>query len=54
MRQVGGGILVAVGLIAGTIVGALYGESSIGLLVGLILGLVSAGLVALWDSRRRR
>ncbi len=53
MRQVGGGIWVAVGLIAGTIIGSLFGESTLGLLGGLVLGLAAAGLVALRDNRRR-
>jgi len=54
MERVGGGILVAIGLIAGTIIGVLYGQPSIGLLTGLVVGFAAAGAVALWDVRRRR
>ncbi len=53
MQRVGGGILVAVGLIAGAVIGVVYGQPSAGLLAGLVLGLVGAALVAFWDSRRR-
>jgi uncharacterized membrane protein YeaQ/YmgE (transglycosylase-associated protein family) len=54
MERVGGGILVAIGLIAGSIIGVMQGQPSAGLIGGLVLGLVGAGLVALWDMRRRR
>ena len=53
MQRVGGGILVAIGLIAGAVIGVLNGQPSAGLIAGLVLGLVGAGLVAFWDSRRR-
>jgi uncharacterized membrane protein len=53
MQRVGGGILVAIGLIAGAVIGVIYGQSSAGLIAGLVLGLIGAGLVALWDARRR-
>jgi hypothetical protein len=54
MNRVGGGILVAIGLIAGSAIGVIYGEPSAGLIGGLVVGLVGAGLVTLWDVRRRR
>lgn len=53
VQRVGGGILIAIGLIAGSLIGVFRGEPSAGLLGGLVVGLVGAGLVALWDSRRR-
>ena len=52
--QKGGGILVAVGLLGGAIVGQQFGESSIGIIAGLVLGLVGAAILAVWDSRRKR
>ena len=54
MQRIGGGILVAIGLIAGALIGVIYGQPSAGLLTGLVVGLIGAGLVALWDARRRR
>lgn len=54
MRQVGGGVLLAVSLIAGTIIGVALGEGSIGFIAGLVVGLLLAALVAFWDSRRQR
>jgi uncharacterized membrane protein len=53
MQRVGGGILVAIGLVAGSVIGVLNGEPSLGLIAGLIVGLIGAALVALWDARRR-
>lgn len=53
MQRVGGGILVAIGLIAGSIIGVVIGEPSAGLLIGLVVGLAAAGLLTLWDARRR-
>jgi hypothetical protein len=52
MRRVGGGIFVAIGLIAGSIIGVMNGEPSLGLIGGLVVGLVIAAGVAWWDSRR--
>jgi len=53
VQRVGGGILVAIGLMVGSLIGVLNGQPSAGLLGGLVLGLIGAGLVWLWDSRRR-
>lgn len=47
-----GGFLIAVAVMAGTIVGGLLGQPSIGLLAGLALG--SAAAVALWLVDRRK
>jgi membrane associated rhomboid family serine protease len=52
--QRGGGILVAIGLLLGSVIGVMQGQPSIGLIAGLAVGLVGAALVAWWDSRRRR
>ncbi len=46
-----GGFLIAAALIAGTVVGLLVGQPSIGFLTGLALGGVAA--VALWLRDRR-
>jgi FtsH-binding integral membrane protein len=53
MMQRGGGILVAIGLIAGSVIGVFIGQPSAGLVIGLVVGLVAAGLLTLWDTRRR-
>jgi len=53
MQRVGGGILVAIGLIAGSVIGVVNGEPSAGLVIGLVVGLAAAGLLTLWDARRR-
>lgn len=47
-----GGSLIALGTIAGTIVGGLYGQPSAGLLGGFAAGAV--GAVAVWLVNRRR
>ncbi len=53
MRRTGGGIFIASGLIGGTIIGVLYGQPSLGLVAGLVAGIVVAGLLAIWEARRR-
>ena len=53
MQRVGGGILVAIGLIGGSVIGVVYGQPSAGLVIGLAVGLVAAGLLTIWDARRR-
>jgi hypothetical protein len=53
MRRTGGGIFIAIGLIGGTIIGVVYGQPSLGLVAGLGAGIVVAGLLALWEARRR-
>jgi len=52
--QRGGGILVAIGLLLGSVFGVMRGEPSLGLIGGLVAGLIAAALLTLWDSRRRR
>jgi hypothetical protein len=47
-----GGFIIAVGVLAGTVVGGLEGQPSIGLLAGLGIGVVAA--VAVWLVDRRR
>jgi len=47
-----GGFIIAVAIVAGTIVGGLNGQPSIGLLAGLGLGVAAA--VAVWLVDRRR
>jgi uncharacterized membrane protein (UPF0136 family) len=48
-----GGFIIAVAIVAGTIIGGLNGQPSIGLLAGLGLGVVAALAVWLVDRRRR-
>jgi uncharacterized membrane protein (UPF0136 family) len=48
-----GGFIIAVGILAGTIIGGLKGQPSIGLLAGLGIGVVAALAVWLRDRRRR-
>ena len=48
-----GGFIIAVAIVAGTIIGGLNGQPSIGLLAGLGLGVVAAVAVWLVDRRRR-
>lgn len=52
MRRTGGGIFIAIGLIGGTIIGTLFGQSSLGLIGGFVAGVAVAGLIALWEWRR--
>ena len=51
-NQMGGGLLIAIGLIVGPVVGLLLGQITIGLIAGFALG--CAGVIALTirDSRR--
>lgn len=49
----GGGVLIAMALIIGAIVGTIYGEPSIGLVIGLGAGILLAILLWLRDKRRR-
>jgi hypothetical protein len=48
-----GGFIIAVAIVAGTIIGGLNGQPSIGLLAGLGLGVAAALAVWLVDRRRR-
>ncbi|WP_298091696.1 hypothetical protein [uncultured Sphingomonas sp.] len=47
-----GGVLIALGAIAGTAIGLPFGETSLGLLTGLALG--SAAALVIWQRDRRR
>ncbi|WBO22173.1 hypothetical protein [Sphingomonas abietis] len=47
-----GGVLIAVAVMAGTILGGLMNQPSLGLLAGLAIGVAAA--VALWLADRRK
>lgn len=47
----GGGIFIALGLIAGTVAGVVVGEPTAGLVGGLALGILAA--LAMWWRDRR-
>lgn len=49
---ISGGIILALALMVGVVIGAIKGEASIGFLWGLGVGL--AGLVTVWLIDRRR
>lgn len=46
----GGGVFIAIGTIAGAVIGGLMGQPSIGLLAGLVVGALAA--CALWLKDR--
>ncbi len=46
-----GGFLLALGIVAGVLIGGLLGQPSIGFLVGLGIGIVLVALVWLIDRR---
>lgn len=48
----GGGILIAAGLVLGPIIGMMFGETSIGLVAGLVLGVLAAIALTIADRRR--
>jgi len=52
--QSGGGIILAVTLLAGAAIGVHYGQGSLGIVVGLVVGLAAVVLLAWRDNRRRR
>lgn len=52
--QHGGGIILALALVIGAVVGLVVGQGTIGILVGLGLGLVAVVVVAWRDDRRKR
>jgi len=54
MERVGGGILIAIGLIVGAAIGIAYRQPSLGVVAGLVTGSVAALALTVWDSRRRR
>jgi hypothetical protein len=47
-----GGFLIAVAIMAGTIIGGLMGQPSIGLLTGTAIGAI--GAIALWLADRKK
>ena len=51
-RGMAGGSLLALALVAGAVIGTLYGQPSIGVLVGLGAGALLLLLVFLLDRRR--
>ncbi len=48
----GGGILIAISVMSGVIIGAMRGQPSLGFVTGTGIGAVLAVLVWLWDRRR--
>ena len=50
-NPLGGGIAVAIGAIAGGLIGARNGQPSLGLLIGVGAGSLIAGLVSLFDRK---
>nr|WP_310523937.1 hypothetical protein [Polymorphobacter sp.] len=48
----GGGFFIAAGLIVGPIVGAAFGQTSIGLVAGFVIGAVAAIVLTIADRRR--
>lgn len=49
--QRGGGVFIALGLVLGGIVGAMYGLAAPGLLAGLVLGVLASILLVMADRR---
>jgi predicted outer membrane lipoprotein len=47
-----GGFLIAIAIMAGTIIGGLMGQPSIGLLAGAAIGVI--GAIALWLVDRKK
>ncbi|MCA3255600.1 MAG: hypothetical protein INF91_08295 [Alphaproteobacteria bacterium] len=54
MERIGGGILIAIGLIVGAGIGIAYRQPSLGVVGGLVAGSIAALAVTIWDSRRKR
>ena len=50
--MLGGGCLIAAGVIFGPIIGLFFGETSLGLAIGLGAGIVAAVVLTLLDRRR--
>jgi hypothetical protein len=48
----GGGVLIALSILIGAIIGIATRQPSLGVVVGLVVGLLLAGLVALAGRRR--
>ncbi len=52
--QKGGGIILAISLLVGAVVGVRLGEGSLGIVIGLGVGLLAVVLLGWLDSRRKR
>ncbi len=50
--RLGGGCLIAAGLLIGPVVGVFIGQVSAGLIVGGALGIVAAIILALYERRK--
>ncbi len=53
MVERGGGILIALGLIIGAVVGLFAGNGALGMLGGLVAGAVAAWALVRRDDRRK-
>jgi membrane associated rhomboid family serine protease len=53
MVERGGGILIALGLIVGAVIGIVAGNGALGMLGGLIAGVAAAWGLARRDARRK-
>lgn len=51
-KGMAGGIFIAIGLIAGAIIGIAYNQPSAGMMAGFVLGGVVATIIWLLDRRR--
>ena len=54
MERVGGGILIAIGLVVGAAIGIANRQPSLGVVIGLAVGAIAALVLTIWDSRRKR
>lgn len=52
--QKGGGIILAISLLVGAVVGVKLGEGSLGIVIGLGVGLLAVVILAWADNRRKR
>ena len=53
MVERGGGILIALGLIVGAVIGIIAGNGALGMLGGLVAGVAAAWALARRDTRRK-
>jgi hypothetical protein len=47
-----GGMVLALAVIAGAVIGRVYGEASLGFVIGVLTGIAAAVLIWLVDRRR--